>query len=48
MMGWREGGGLRLSFKCSKGRGGGGGLPKLNKCEQEGKRNPNIGPCVIT
>ena len=23
-------------------------VPKLNKCEQEGKGDPNIGPCVIT
>ena len=41
-----EGWGLRLSFERSKGRGK--GLPKLNKCEQEGRGDPNVGPCVIT
>ena len=38
-------GGLRLSFERSKGRGE--GLPKLNNCELEERRDPNIGPCVI-
>ena len=37
---------LRLSFERSKERGR--RLPKLNKCEQEGRWDPNIGPCVIT
>ena len=40
--------GLRLSFEHLKGKGGGRGLPKLNKCEQERRRDPNTGPCVIT
>ena len=25
----------------------GEGVPKLNKCEQEGRGDLNIGPCVI-
>ena len=37
---------LRLSFEQLKGRGR--GLPKLNKCEQEGRGDLNIGPCMIT
>ena len=37
---------LRLSFERAKERGE--GQPKLNKCEQEGRWDPNIGPCVIT
>ena len=40
------GGGRRFSFGHLKGRGK--GLPKLNKCEQEGREDPNIGPYVIT
>ena len=39
-------GGLRLCLNIQK--GGGRGLPKLNKSEQEGGGDPNIGPCVIT
>ena len=45
--GWmgEGGGGLRLSLEHLKGRER--RLSKLNKCEQEGRGDPNIGPCVI-
>ena len=39
-------GGRRFSFEHLKGRGK--ELPQLNKCEQEGREDPNIGPYVIT
>ena len=41
-----EGWGYVLNAR--KGGGRRRGLPKLNKGEQEGRGNPNIGPCVIT
>ena len=43
--GWMGEEGLRLSLEHLKGRER--RLSKLNKCEQEGRGDPNIGPCVI-
>ena len=44
-VGWDGVGGLWSSFEYSKGRER--GLQKLNKCEQGGRGDPNIGLCVI-
>ena len=39
------GGGVVVKFGTFEREGE--GVPKLNKCEQEGRGDLNIGPCVI-